>query len=65
MDSVGFDGEDALQAVMRYGSSDTPQDIPGSHDYKDLFLNSDETAGIVDPADAITRSFLSAVVNKE
>ena len=53
LDSVGFDGEDALQAVMRYGSSDTPQDIPGSHDYNDLFLNSHEEEGIVDPADAI------------
>lgn len=52
-DSVGFDGEDALQAVMRYGSSDTPQDVSGSHDYKDLFLNSHEYEGIVDPADAI------------
>jgi len=53
IDFVGFDGEDALQAVMRYGSSDTPQDIPGTHDYKDLFLGSDEEEGIVDPADAI------------
>ena len=51
--SVGFDGEDALQAVMSYGSSDTPQDIPGTHDYKDLYLNSNEHQGIVDPADAI------------
>ena len=53
VDSVGFDGEDALQAVMRYGSSDSPQDIPGSHDYNDLFLNGHEEAGIVDPADRI------------
>lgn len=53
LDSVGFDGEDALQAVMRYGSSDSPQDVSGSHDYKDLFFNSDEQEGIVDPADAI------------
>lgn len=51
--SVGFDGEDALQAVMSYGSSDTPQDIPGTHDYKDLFLNSNESQGIVDPVDTI------------
>ena len=51
--SIGFDGEDALQAVMSYGSSDTPQDIPGTHDYKDLFLNSNEHQGIVDPVDAI------------
>lgn len=52
-DVIGFDGEDALQAVMRYGSSDTPQDIPGSRDYKKLFDNSKEEQGIVDPADAI------------
>lgn len=51
--SVGFDGEDALQAVMCYGSSDTPQDVPGTHDYKELFLNNHEHQGIVDAVDAI------------
>jgi len=51
--SVGFDGEDALQAVLSYGSSDTPQDVSGAHDYKDLFLNSHEHQGIVDAADVI------------
>jgi YteA family regulatory protein len=50
---IGFDGEDALQAVMRYGSSDSPQDIPGTRDYKKLFVNSGEHQGIVDPIDAI------------
>lgn len=53
IDFVGFDGEDALQAVLKYGSSDSPQDIPGSHNYKALFPNSNEHAGIVEPADAI------------
>ena len=52
-DFVGFDGEDALQAVLRYGSSDTPQDLPGTHDYTDLFPNSNEHAGIVEKGDAI------------
>lgn len=52
-DFVGFDGEDALQAVMRYGSSDTPQDLPGTYNYKALFPNSNEHQGIVDRADAI------------
>jgi YteA family regulatory protein len=52
-DFIGFDGEDALQAVMRYGSSDTPQDIPGTREYKKLFNNSNEHQGIVDLADAI------------
>ncbi|MBP2649807.1 MAG: yocK [Firmicutes bacterium] len=50
---VGFDGEDSLQAVLRYGSSDSPQDIPGTKNYQDLFPNSDEHEGIVDKADAI------------
>lgn len=50
---VGFDGEDALQSVMQYGSSDTPQDIPGTYNYKALFPNSNEHHGIVDRADAI------------
>ncbi len=50
---VGFDGEDALQAVLRYGSSDSPQDLPGTHDYEDLFPNSNEPQGIVDPADEV------------
>ncbi|MEG6585975.1 TraR/DksA C4-type zinc finger protein [Dendrosporobacter sp. 1207_IL3150] len=52
-DFVGFDGEDSLQAVLRYGSSDSPQDIPGSYNYKALFPNSNEHAGIVDWTDAI------------
>ena len=50
---VGFDGEDALQAVLKYGSSDTPQDLPGTHDYKELFPNSNEHEGIVERSDAI------------
>lgn len=56
-DFVGFDGEDALQAVLRYGSSDSPQDIPGSYDYKALFPNSNEHQGIVERTDAIPHEF--------
>lgn len=53
-DNVGFDGEDSWQAVARYGSSDTPQDIPGADDYKALWANShNEHQGIVDIADFI------------
>ncbi|WP_371361748.1 RNA polymerase-binding transcription factor DksA [Sporomusa rhizae] len=50
---VGFDGEDALQSVLKWGSSDTPQDIPGSYDYKANWPNSNEHQGIVDVADSI------------
>lgn len=52
-DFVGFDGEDALQSVLKWGSSDTPQDIPGSYDYKAVWPNSNEHQGIVDRTDAI------------
>lgn len=44
-DQIGFDGEDALQAVMRYGSSDTPQDLTG--------WESDEQSGLVELTDGI------------
>ncbi|CUH94268.1 hypothetical protein P22_0334 [Propionispora sp. 2/2-37] len=50
---VGFDGEDTLQAVLKYGSSDSPQDIPGSYNYKALFPNSNEHQGIVEKTDAL------------
>lgn len=52
-ENVGFDGEDTLQAVLKYGSSDSPQDIPGSHDYKALFPNNNEHQGIVEKTDAL------------
>lgn len=62
-ESVGFDGEDALQAVLKFGSSDSPQDIPGSYDYKALFPNSNEHQGIVEKTDAIPQN-TNAVENK-
>ena len=48
----GFDGEDSLQAVMRFGSSDTPQDLPGIDDY-DNYNDYGEQLGIVDPVDRV------------
>jgi YteA family regulatory protein len=65
--NVGFDGEDSLQAVMRWGSSDSPQDIPGSYDYKALWPNSNEHDGIVDRVDAIPAepSGTRSLLNKE
>lgn len=58
-DYVGYDGEDALQDALKYGSSDTPQDIPGTYDYKALFPNSNEHQGIVEKADAIPDDYAS------
>jgi len=38
---------------MKFGSSDTPQDIPGTDDYQALFPNSNEHQGLVEKTDAI------------
>lgn len=35
-DSLIFDGEDAWQAVARFGTSDSPQDVPGVVSYEDF-----------------------------
>lgn len=53
-ESVGFDGEDSLQDVWRYGSSDSPQDLPGSHDYTDINIDPEEQIGVVDPIDVFS-----------
>jgi YteA family regulatory protein len=68
--NVGFDGEDSLQAVWQYGSSDSPQDLPGSDDYENLNIDPDERIGVVDPADAIPASIdgshdQTAQINRE
>ena len=49
--NVGFDGEDSLQDVWQYGSSDSPQDLPGSRDFSDLNMDPNEQVGIVDQVD--------------
>jgi len=44
---VGFDGEDAWQAVARFGTSNTPSDVPGARDYGDAYVGADEEVGTV------------------
>ncbi len=46
-DKVGFDGEDAWQAVAQYGSSDTPSDVPEAHRYPHIMIDPDERRGAV------------------
>lgn len=50
-----FDGEDAWQAVASYGTSNTPQDIPGQAEegYPDIYNDSDEDIGYVQDVEAI------------
>lgn len=49
-DYTGFDGEDAWQEVARYGTADSPQDVPGDPD-NPAFMESEENQGIVDRMD--------------
>lgn len=53
-DSTAFDGEDAWQAVARYGTSETPQDVPGAVTYNDLVADSDEHSGAVEDVEELS-----------
>lgn len=47
-DQVGFDGEDSWQAVARYGTADSPQDLGTNRDISDpndMYEDSDEMIG--------------------
>jgi YteA family regulatory protein len=48
-----FDGEDAWQAVARYGTANSPQDVPDAINYNDTFYNADSDTGLVEETDAI------------
>lgn len=54
-DENEFDGEDAWQAVARFGTSETPQDISvhGVNDFNHMYLDADEDVGIVEQVDGI------------
>lgn len=52
-DNVVFDGEDAWQAVARYGTSDAPVDVPNAVRWDDTYVDADEEMGLVDWGDAI------------
>jgi YteA family regulatory protein len=56
-DYTGFDGEDAWQAVARYGTSESPSDLGGVDSYGELFVDADdETQGVVELTDEIAPS---------
>lgn len=49
-----FDGEDSWQAVARFGSADSPQDLAaGGAQYPDVYDDWDEEIGAVDEVDNI------------
>ncbi len=48
------EGMDQLNDLMKYGSSDSPQDLGGYHDYDEFFTNETDRQGIVDDMDRIS-----------
>lgn len=55
-DQVGFDGEDSWQAVARFGTSDTLQDLGTNHDLSDpnsFYEHGDEVIGAVQAVETI------------
>lgn len=53
VDNNAFDGEDAWQAVARYGTSNSPSDMGGVLDYADTYANADEDIGTVEEYEKI------------
>jgi len=51
------EGMDQLNDLMKYGSSDSPQDLGGYHDYEGFFNNEVDRQGIVDDMDRISNEF--------
>lgn len=49
-----YEGLDQLNDLMKYGSSDSPQDLGGYHDYDDYYTNESDKQGIVDDMDQVS-----------
>ena len=59
-DRVGFDGEDSWQAVARYGTSDSLQDLGTNRDVEDpndLYEDADEVIGAVQYIETIETEY--------
>ncbi len=54
-DEIMFDGEDTWQAVARFGTSETPQDISvnGITDFDHMYVDADENVGTVERVEQI------------
>jgi YteA family regulatory protein len=49
-----YEGKDQFNDLMKYGSSDSPQDLGGYHDYKEFYTNEIDRQGIVDDMDSVS-----------
>lgn len=52
-DYAAYDGEDAWQDVARFGTSNTPQDVPPAVDYDEVYVDADEDRGVVQDVEAV------------
>lgn len=50
---LAFDAEDTWQAVARYGTSETPQDVPDAAGYEEMYIDADERQGGVEDVELI------------
>jgi hypothetical protein len=48
------EGLDYLNDLVKYGTSDSPQDMGGYYDYEEFYTNKVDTQGIVDKMDRIS-----------
>ena len=48
------EGMDQLKDLMKYGSSDSPQDLGGYHDYEEYYTNEVDKQGVVDDMDRLS-----------
>lgn len=49
-----FEGMDQLNDLIKFGSSDTPQDMGGYEDYEEYYTNEVDNQGIVEEVDKIS-----------
>jgi len=49
-----YEGMDQFNDLMKYGSSDGPQDLGGFHDYEEFYTNETDKQGVVDDMDRIS-----------
>ncbi len=49
-----YEGMDQFNDLMKYGSSDGPQDLGGYHDYEEYYTNKTDKQGIVDDMDQVS-----------
>lgn len=59
-ENVAYDGEDAWQDVAKYGTANSPQDVPGAKDFEDAYVDGDEAQGVVTELDAVTGGEIEA-----